>query len=530
MKLAFLALSFVFCLVAFPSTSQARIERHAILIGNNRGAPDELPLRYAESDASKMHDVLKDLGGFPPEDMVLLRGEGPEVVRRALIAMNDRIRSLAGDGDREVFFVVYYSGHSDAEALHLGRERLAIRELEQLVRGSAAAFRLLVVDACRSGALTQVKGAAARTPAFPIVLDQRLAGQGAVFWSSSAVNEDAQESDELKGSFFTHYLVSGLLGAADEDGDGTVVLEEAYQYAYQNTLRASSRTLAGLQHPTYRYEVRGRGGMAITQPGRHARRRATIRFPHDIGFLLFEGQREGAVTGEVGARDLVRKLSVKPGAYFVRGRGPGYLLEGTVELVEGQELSIDHQRLERIEYARLARKGGAASVRVQGPVAGYLLRSPLEATTTFCQGVAAGWAWAGERLALSPRLGVCRATSGNEILTSTSHEIKGELRVSHAWDFGRVALDVAATGGVGLLQQSYETRGVAPDRLSLSGVVGVGAGGTVSLGAGFYAIVESSLGTYFFRTRDSHTDQSSLATRFAWQTVVGLGKFWSTDG
>ena len=59
-----------------------------------------------------------------------------------------------------------------------------------------------------------------------------------------SAGEDAQESDDIKGSFFTHHLVSALRGAADEDMDGRVVLEEAYRYTYNETLRASNRTPA----------------------------------------------------------------------------------------------------------------------------------------------------------------------------------------------------------------------------------------------------------------------------------------------
>lgn len=36
-------------------------------------------------------------------------------------------------------------------------------------------------------------------------------------------------SAEIRGSWFTHALVSGLLGAADRNRDGLVVLEEAYR-------------------------------------------------------------------------------------------------------------------------------------------------------------------------------------------------------------------------------------------------------------------------------------------------------------
>src|SRR5204863_443943 len=151
----------------------------------------------------------------------------------------------------------------------LGTTSLELRELEQLVRGSAASFRLLILDACRSGALTRVKGGTP-IPPFEIQLGERVAGEGAVFLTSSSASEDSQESDEIKGSFFTHALVSGLLGAADANSDGRVTLDETYRYAYDATLRASSRSLAGVQHPTFEYDVRGMGagpgvalGMAV---------------------------------------------------------------------------------------------------------------------------------------------------------------------------------------------------------------------------------------------------------------------------
>jgi hypothetical protein len=83
----------------------------------------------------------------------------------------------------------------------LGDGALPLARLEQLVRGSAAAFRLLIVDACRSGALTRIKGGSS-VPAPTLRLTERLPADGVVVWTSSSANEDAQESDELGGSFF----------------------------------------------------------------------------------------------------------------------------------------------------------------------------------------------------------------------------------------------------------------------------------------------------------------------------------------
>ncbi|HTU57369.1 MAG TPA: hypothetical protein VMF89_03030, partial [Polyangiales bacterium] len=75
------------------STAQAGVERFAVVIGNNRGLTGDEVLRYAESDAERVHEVLRELGGFQPANMVLLRNEDATTVQRTLISFNDRIRT-----------------------------------------------------------------------------------------------------------------------------------------------------------------------------------------------------------------------------------------------------------------------------------------------------------------------------------------------------------------------------------------------------------------------------------------------------
>jgi hypothetical protein len=299
-----------------PAAAAAQ-ERFAVVVGNDQGQPPDLPLSYAETDASRVASMLQEVGGVRPENLVLLRGQDAGTVRSTLIAVNDRVRAAG----RQAMLIVYYSGHADAGALHLGATPLELRELEQLVRGSAASFRLLILDACRSGALTRVKGGTP-IPPFDIQLGERVAGEGAVFLTSSSASEDSQESDEIKGSFFTHALVSGLLGAADANADGRVTLDETYRYAYEATLRASSRSMAGIQHPTFEYDVRGMGDVVLASLDARAPGRAFIQLPAGRTWLLFQNSAEGAVVGEVGAQDRARRRARRaPGRD--RGRSTG---------------------------------------------------------------------------------------------------------------------------------------------------------------------------------------------------------------
>ena len=73
--------------------------------------------------------------------------------------------------------------------------------------------------------------------------------QGLALLTSSAANEDAQESDALKGSFFTHHFVSALLGAADADGDGKVTLEEALPLRVRSDSAVEQRDVSGAAAP-----------------------------------------------------------------------------------------------------------------------------------------------------------------------------------------------------------------------------------------------------------------------------------------
>src|SRR5262249_22594256 len=150
---------------------------------------------------------------------------------------------------------------------------------------------------------------------------------------------------------------SALHGVADGNGDGQVDLAEAYEYAYQNTLRASSRTLAGVQHPTFEQELRGRGRLVLTNPGSRVGLRGVLEFETGLGFLVFAGDQQGPVVAEVGARDRNRSLNLRAGNYFVIARDRRHWFEGKVIVKTGEQIRVERAQLRSYEYARLVRKG-----------------------------------------------------------------------------------------------------------------------------------------------------------------------------
>src|SRR5262249_23614512 len=134
--------------------------------------------------------------------------------------------------------VFYYSGHSDDEGLLLKGRHLSYSDLKHALSAIPTAFRVAVLDSCSSGSFTRTKGGD-RVPLFLEDDSQHVAGEAVL--TSSAPSEVSQESDKLGGSFFTQNLIAGLRGAADVTRDGRITLNEAYQFAFNETVEKTER-------------------------------------------------------------------------------------------------------------------------------------------------------------------------------------------------------------------------------------------------------------------------------------------------
>lgn len=344
----------------------AELPRFAVVIGANRGQAGEKPLRYAAEDARRVADTLRTVGRFPPDQIAVAIEPSSEELRAILQRTNARLRAVQGDS----LLVVYYSGHGDAENLHLGGTRLAIGELRTLLDGSPASSRVLVVDACRSGAITRVKGGKPVAP-FVVTPDLPPPPHGMAILTSSGATEDAQESDGLQSSFFTHYFTSGLKGAADHNQDGWVTLGEAFSFASSETLVATARTAGGPQHPTYHYQLGGRqdlvlahtrileggvGGLRLARPGRYL---VQLQRP--------DGGQQTAAEMTAGARGA--QLALPAGRYHVLLRSGDKAWEGQADVRAGAVTTIELQHLHRLEYPQMVHKGfrpSATGVMVGG--------------------------------------------------------------------------------------------------------------------------------------------------------------------
>ncbi len=248
--------------VAWTSFAEAPVplRRFAFVAGSNDGGESLVRLRYAESDARSFATVLQDLGGVRPQDLVLVSSPTLQRFEDALQRVRQMVASPRElDERRELVF--YYSGHSDDEGLILGKDRVSWEDLRTQINDIPADVKIAILDSCSSGSLTRAKGGVAR-PAF--LFDASADMTGHAYLTSASAEESAQESDRIGSSYFTHFLISGLRGAADAVGDGLVTLNEAYAYAFQETLASTEKTEYGPQHPAYDINLSGSGDLVLT--------------------------------------------------------------------------------------------------------------------------------------------------------------------------------------------------------------------------------------------------------------------------
>ena len=329
------------------SSAASAAPRRALLVGNHEGNADQASLRYTADDVRRLGSVLTELGG----------AETSQLEDATADQVTAKLDALA-KGDRSELFVFYYSGHADGANLSLGGSTLPLATLLAKIALVPADLRVVVLDACQSGAATRAKGV---TLAAPFDVTARTEDStGDVVITSSSASEASYESDASRAGVFSLYFATALRGAGDEDGDGTVTIGEAYRYAYTQTLRSTLLTTGGPQHPTFRYAVEGQREPVLTRLASSAH--LTLRASEAGNFVLFD-ERESRVFAEVRVeKDRQARLALVAGKYVVRKRGSRDLRTASIALAAKDDRVLDESQMPSVPLIRLPSKGGLGNL------------------------------------------------------------------------------------------------------------------------------------------------------------------------
>jgi len=350
-------------MIADASSEQTEVRRYLLSAGANNGGRERVLLRYAVSDAKAFASVLMDMGGVNKNEAFILSNPGSRELLGSIRALNKLVsdnKTGSPDVRNEVF--VYYSGHADRDGLKLGSETLSWADFRSAVNDIDADIRVAVIDACGSGAITRTKGGVAY-PAFLVDASSNM--RGYAFLTSSNENENSQECDRLKGSFFTHALLSGMRGAADLTGDGKVTINEAYQYAFNETLRNTQNTTSGTQHPSRDMNLAGTGDIIMTDLRETS---ASLTLAADIEGRFFIRDDKGNLFAElrkVGGRQT--SLGIPPGKYSVQMEALSQKwMANNIVIADGQKAALAMSDMKMMERRR--RTAARGDIGTPGPV------------------------------------------------------------------------------------------------------------------------------------------------------------------
>jgi len=499
-------------MLLLPSLAFGQVARFGLVAGSNRGQERKAALRYAERDAKRFARLLVDLGGFEEDNVVRLEGASTAEFRRAFSKMKGKIAEVVPKKAPRALLVVYFSGHSDGVNLEFGSELLEYAEFRRLVEESGAGIQIAFIDSCQSGGLTAVKGGRPG-PSFDLVLTDTIDANGTAIVTSSAAGENSQESGELRGSFFTHYLLSGLRGAADANQDRRVTLAEVYQYAYGKTVVETARTLSGTQHPTYEYQMEGRGNVVLTDL---SRAQARLRFgPDTSGEFLVFSKDNGDVVAELDKPfGTSRQLAVPAGAYTVALRRGVRLYSQEVKLEDGQRVRVNPASMREHPALLASVKGSGPARSGVGMFLHYgLLSGALKNYAAVHQGIV------GLRVDLGPTTLFPRFAYGEASIEADQLDYfirMYSLESVIAWRFEYSVLDLF--GGV-LLGLSYGNQHLSDDKKFSGTMFTYGAVGGIDLPlvSGLALQIFWEVGARVFSLNDELSQQLTL------QGVVGVG-------
>lgn len=323
--------------------SKDEIRRFALVVGANNGGKDRTELRYAVSDASSFIKVMYKMGGVMPGDGMIIIEPKRNDFLTAINKFNEKLDSAKKHSGR-IEFIFYYSGHSDEEGILLSGEKMYYKEIKQYINNVPAEVKIAILDSCSSGAFARLKGGKKHAP---FLIDSSYNMKGYAFMTSSSSDEASQESDKIKGSFFTHYLVSGLRGAADLSQDGRITLSEAYQFAYNETLTGTEKTISGPQHPNYNIQMAGVGDVVMTDIKQSS---SIMVISKDISGRLSIRDRDDNLIVELKkspGRDI--QIGLEDGDYTILNERDGALYEAKINISLGSQLLLSQSEFKKTD-------------------------------------------------------------------------------------------------------------------------------------------------------------------------------------
>jgi hypothetical protein len=366
----------VLVFVAGMGLAGAKVQSFAVFVGVDEGLPGDRVLKYASRDARAVAEIFRQLGPFDQERTVLLTNPTLPEFRSTLEEVRVSVKRLRKEGIQSLV-LLYYSGHGSSEGLHVRGSRFSRQEIYGLMESMESNLKIFILDACESGDFLRRKGGEI-LPDREIVKEDRLGSQGMIVLSSSSQGEAAQESEDYRGSVFSHHLGNGLRGMADYNSDGQVTLLEAFEYARAATRAEEIMGQTGRQNPSFDFDVVGESDPVLSSLNRKSSRIVFEGMPV-ASLEIFNAQSQEMerriwLTGKAKA-----EYYLPAGKYLLRYPDKKGFRVGSVDLTWSRETIVLPADFQFRPETLLQRKGGAGfDLNMHGVQFGTRFEFPME--------------------------------------------------------------------------------------------------------------------------------------------------------
>ena len=242
-------------------------KKFAVLVGINEYGDSSInPLNFSVKDIQDFYDVLVDpeKGKYVENNVKVLSDTNEE--RPARNNILSKLTTMSRSANPEDSILFYFSGHgaeiggkpyllcSDSYRNTIEQTTLSNELIRKVMESSLARVKIIILDACHSGVLKGVKDSGIMTKSF--FESFFPPPEGFVALASCKLGECSHEWAEKEHGVFSYYLLEGLEGSADRDGDKIITITDAYNYTSENVRRWAFKK--GLeQNPTFRATLSG---------------------------------------------------------------------------------------------------------------------------------------------------------------------------------------------------------------------------------------------------------------------------------
>ena len=355
----FSLLCFVCLGLLYPPQSFAvsSVTRVGLLIAHNGKGSGSPYLRFAVSDAYKMKDVLTQVAGYKPSQLYMSINEDRKQLQKLFTVVKRKIQSIRQKSPKKkIVLFVFYSGHAKSGEFLLGADRMNFSELKAFLKSSGATLRLAFLDTCSSGLFLKTRGLRRMKRSFRIPLLNTQTTDGEAIITSTGARENAYEDLKLRGGIFTHFMTTGLRGAADRNRDGRVTLHELYSYTYSRTINRTIFARSGPQKPHFRTNLQGAGEVILSTTYKH---KTTLRLRKQLGGHFFIWDKKKVLYAgfyKKPSQDI--QLAMKPGRYTIQWRHEKKVFTTRVKLDKQKTFYLSERQGKLASLQTYARRGG----------------------------------------------------------------------------------------------------------------------------------------------------------------------------